>query len=286
MDSLCHLLIYYQNNYPVSLITGLGDWKFFNIFEFLPDICENSSFEAADSNADNTEFRQFSIDELFQFNNQSKLQYDALINGIRDLMSESYESQSPISMHSIALLTPYFDITYKFTPFIKTSQEFLNSSPSYPELSINYLNMNMADILSENYLEYTAFSYECFSAADLIFAILHYLSLTHYKFQKCMHCDRYFVTNNLKNSYCNRKSELEGYQKYSCYDAAKEAKRTLKAKYRRLYQRFYARRDEASITLWNNFSNSWGMAVEKLKKHPNYAAITECQTMLSEIENK
>ena len=69
--------------------------------------------------------------------------------------------------------------------------------------------------------------YNCYSRADVLFSILHYLILNQYKFVKCHHCLRFFSAKTLKQKYCKRKSPCKGFEKYECEQAVREFRRKL-----------------------------------------------------------
>lgn len=50
----------------------------------------------------------------------------------------------------------------------------------------------------------TWFEYECYSASDMVAAIVHYYMVYGFKVIPCKHCGRIFATQNLKTVYCNR----------------------------------------------------------------------------------
>lgn len=50
------------------------------------------------------------------------------------------------------------------------------------------------------------FEYTCNTISDMVASVLHYYIVKDYKLVKCVHCQRYFATQTLKQKYCKRTS--------------------------------------------------------------------------------
>lgn len=265
MKELCLILIYHQNKQDIfkAILSGLGKWKDFNPLYILPDIFANNG-KLKFSNYDFSS--TISLTDVLYFNDEERTQYQAVLDGITFLMHQSSETQSAISSELIEILRPYYDITFKFTPLADVTL----SSSSYP---IHYSSFSIEEVIEKKSSLYYDYCYQCYSPADILFSIMHFIALKQYKFRRCDHCGKYFVTNNLKRQYCNRFSEYPSYEKYTCYDAVKRIRQDIQRKHIRIGDNL---RRHYPIEKLNDFEMQFNELVTKLKKHSEYSIIKEC----------
>lgn len=93
-----------------------------------------------------------------------------------------------------------------------------------PFLKLEFI---LTNIIETSISDTRTYLYYCYSKADVLYAILHYLIMNDYKFSECHHCINYFATKTYKQKYCKRKSPCFGYEKYECEQAVREFKRKL-----------------------------------------------------------
>lgn len=96
------------------------------------------------------------------------------------------------------------------------------------------------------------FTYYCNSITDLVFAILHYYIISHYKLSKCNHCGLYFATKTLKQKYCNRLSPY-----IDIFSQKKSTPTNCEQTVRNIKQQLMRKRNRISnkIIHSNNYSN-------------------------------
>lgn len=188
-------------------------------------------------------------------------------------MENSIKTQTEIKPEIIELLRPYYDITFKFKPIAKRIED---SFTSYP--LIDHSSLSIEDIIQEKSSLYYDYVYQCYSPSDILFSIIHFLALKKYKFAVCMHCGKYFATNNLKNIYCERFSEYPGYEKLDCYNAVKRIRLQITRKHQQIYKNLYA---NYTSDICNNFAIQYNKLSTELKKHSDYDIIDDCFNFLS-----
>ncbi|WP_074962389.1 DUF6076 domain-containing protein [Ruminococcus albus] len=113
--------------------------------------------------------------------------------------------------------------------------------------------------------------------ADILFSVLHFLSINDYKYNRCEHCGRYFATTNLKNLYCDRKSDYPHFEKLTCYEAVKRIRQDIQRKHRQIYKNLSANYLPEQL---NKFESEYIKSLEELKKQSNYTNIDNCYKLL------
>lgn len=298
MKELCKILIYHEKNTdnfkantneatkakkmkkanpkkePENFKATLAySWNFFdfNPLYFLPDICANNGeLKFSNYNFSDT----ISLTDIKNSNDEEREQYQAVLEGIKFLIEYSIKTQTEIKSEIIELLRAYYDITFKFNPITKRIDD---SFTSYP--TINYhSSLSINDIIQEKSSLYYDYVYQCYSPSDILFSIIHFLALKKYKFAVCMHCGKYFATNNLKNIYCERFSEYPGYEKLDCYNAVKRIRLQITRKHQQIYKNLYA---NYTSDICNNFAIQYNKLSTELKKHSDYDIIDDCFNFLS-----
>ena len=131
----------------------------------------------------------------------------------------------------------------------------------------------MSTVLKKGSDLYKEYFYQCYTHADIVFSILHFLALNKYKFNKCAHCERFFPTQNLKNLYCSRFSQFPEREKYSCYEAVKRIKQDIKRKHTQIYKNLSENYLPHQL---NSFESKYSDVIDELNQYPNYHSINKC----------
>ena len=118
--------------------------------------------------------------------------------------------------------------------------------------------------------------YQCWNPADILFAILHFLSINNYKFKKCKHCGKYFATNNFKIEYCKNKSGYPNYEKYECGEAVKRIRQQIRRQSELINKNL--RTNYLGDDL-EKFITGRDILLDKLIKHSDYI-VTKKQTIV------
>ena len=258
MKEICTILIYHDkntNNFKATIVYSGKSFNF-NPLYFLPDVCANNG-KLKFSNYDFSD--TISLTDIKNSNDEEGEQYQAVLKGINLLMENSIKTQTEIKPEIIELLRPYYDITFKFKP-------------------IDHSSLSIEDIIQEKSSLYYDYVYQCYSPSDILFSVIHFLTLNKYKFAICTHCGKYFATNNLKNIYCDRFSEYPGYEKLDCYNAVKRIRQQIKRKYRQIYKNLSA---NYTCEILDNFVKQYDKLSLELNKHSDYDIINDCFTFLS-----
>lgn len=267
MKEICQVLICEKDNKKIGVITGLGKFLSFNPIIILSDIYEtNGNIEVWDYK----QTAKYNLQKLLHFKKEDKEQFIALNEGIKYLIEQSYLTGSSISPSSLELLRPYYDITLKFTPIAKV-QNILEGTASYPP--INYDTFTIDKLLGEGEFLFCDYFYQCFNPSDIFFAILHFLSINNYKFNKCKHCGKYFATDNLKIEYCKNKSGYPNYQKYECGEAVKRIRQQIRRQSELIGKNL--RTNYLGDDL-EKFITGRDILLDELIKHSDYATIDKC----------
>lgn len=279
MEEKCQVIIYQDDNTKLYLgmITGMKERFSFNPLTILTELSyKNSALELGDFNFDDWDYeKEYAFGTPLALETNERRQYVAVVKGIKKIIRKSYSSQSDISLTDIELLKPFFDITFQFTPITRGKQpnSLISEYKNLHERFVHYSSFSMDTVLDKGIDLYTTHFYQCYSLADILFSILHFLAVKKYKFSKCVHCNRYFATNNLKNIYCNRFSQYPKYEQYTCYDAVKRIRQDIRREHRRIYSNLSA---HYYLDKLNEFESSYHNVLNELIEHSNYETIDRC----------
>lgn len=142
--------------------------------------------------------------------------------------------------------------------------------PEYHYLPLEYnYNYDFQKALADNESLDHRFTYSCYSLADIIFSVLHYLMLFGYKFNQCEHCGNYIANTSFKK-YCNRNSPYLGYEHLTCGVAVDHLKKVISKE----------RKD--TITILNN---SYPKAVEGFLREYDQYSLVDGETMKMSCHN-
>ena len=169
---------------------------------------------------------------------------EVISNNIHFSMSEFEILKQFLSLNFVYQIefreaNPFFELGYAINPGNnKAVQEY-----QYVPVQYTY-NYDMELMFGDNSDTPHRFTYNCFEIKDVIFSVLHYLTLLDYKFRKCEHCGNYFATKTLKTIYCNRNSPYTGYEHLPCGEAVDHIMTSL-----------MKRRHSIKTYLYNNYSD-------------------------------
>lgn len=223
--------------------------SFFDLrFEFTPSIQLPNTFKIPKSNISDSSKKIKAI-----INNRSALSHNDLKKEIDSIInSDDFEKE----INSIFTAKEYYEYTPKEHP--------------YKEISVNFYHYDFRKALSCNIDNFHNYFYKCYSHAEVIVAIFHFLTLNNYKFRKCEHCGKYFATKSLKQKYCYRKSPYKGYEHLDCNIAVKNIMQSLRRKRR---------------SILKNLDNNQPLKKEKfLKKSADLIDITKENSNIKNID--
>lgn len=173
-----------QKNIEFDIFTIIGDFlnirKLTYTAEKMPKfIYEYKKHIFTNDNEDISSFDIENIREIFK-----------VLNKILDL-PKGIDSLNLISFEELKHI---MSLTFHYTVHTNTHEN--KKVPTFETKSL--------DLLFVQEKNDKWFTYYCNSIADLVFSILHYYVVNHYKLSKCNHCGNYFATKTLKQKYCNR----------------------------------------------------------------------------------
>ena len=271
MDELCQVLIFHtkENDSYKGLISGLGDWLFFNPFCFLPEICDNNG-NLVFSNYDFSD--TYNLTDVFRLKDEEQDQYNAVFNGIKYLINLCVDSSYIITPSILDFLRPYYDITVKLNPICKVDNPTTTSYPLF-----HYSSFSINEIINNGSVVFYDYMYQCFSPSDILFSIFHFLVENNYKFKKCDHCDRVFATRNLKTQYCPRFSQYPNFVHLHCADAVKDIRQDLRRNKTRMYKNIHAHQSSDKA---GEFTTDFYEAFKVVLARSTYKAIDDCYSVL------
>lgn len=269
MKEICQVLICGDDNKKNGVIIGLEKFLFlsFDPTMILTDIYENNRNITV---WDYKQTTKYNLQKFLHFKKKDKEQFIALTDGIKYLIDQSHLTASSISPSSLELLRPYYDITLKFTPIAKVTN-ILEGTSSYPP--INYDTFTIDKFLGDRTSLFFDYFYQCYNPSDIFYAILHFLSINNYKFNKCKHCGKYFATNNLKIEYCKSKSGYPNYEKYECSEAVKRIRQQIRRQSELIGKNL--RTNYLGDDL-EKFITGRDILLDELIKHSDYTTIDKC----------
>lgn len=154
-------------------------------------------------------------------------------------------------------------------------------SPSveeFTELPLHYSQFSFDKALQHNLSECSLFFYECYSLSDVVYSILHFLTINKYKFNKCHHCGQYFATPSNKQIYCPRNSSYRNFEHLSCEQAVRNIFQKIRRKQRKIYRNLS---ENYHLDNLNNFQRIFEDTFSICKKKPSYINIDKCFDILS-----
>lgn len=194
---------------------------------------------------------------LFKIDKSEDGTYFLLVNYINDMI----KNNNVVSIKDLEKLRLYFDlkldytIEYKKLTCLKVNKK---NNIKYRYVPLNYyckfdeLDLRNIDKKPHKYI------YNCYTIADVIFAVLHFLVLHGYNdIKKCENCDKYFFsTKASREKYCER-------EKNNCKNVIKDLTKEIQNLNKSIYDNIYYNwsqyndddldEEDTSNTLWLQF---------------------------------
>lgn len=266
---------------PTGRITGTNNTILFNPLYVLTELRYKSDKIALDDFCfDDWDYsEEHAFDSVLQIEDKERRQYVAVVHGIKKLILQSYTTQTNVTLSDVELLRSYFDITFQFTPIaiVKCPKSLLKQERDLHPRFVHYSSFSMNTVLEKGISLYKEYYYQCYTPADILFSIMHFLAINEYKFNKCVHCNRFFATKSYKLQYCARLSEYPSYTTYTCYEAVKRIRQNIKRKYRQIYANLYSNYLHERLIA---FTQEYDTCLKELIEHSDYNTIDKCYQTL------
>ncbi len=303
IDEIYGLNICVEDGIPKGVLTGLTTNYCFDprivLCELRYDKDVNLLLQDSNFEFDDFDYKmEFAFDANEPFVIYKRDKYVAVVNTIIRLIRDSEKNGSEIDFRIIETLRSYFDLQFKFTPSVQIpnifkipkitysenpredfnsifeTKEYIKRIPSNhqtKELSFDFYHTSYEKAISYDVTAFHNYFYQCYSQADIIFAIFHFLVLCKYKFKKCEHCGKYFATQTLKQIYCYRNSPYPKYEHLECCDAVKDIKQSLRRTRRKIEKNLYNNQPLKN----DNFITKSAELLDTAKKHPTIENISK-----------
>lgn len=287
MKKYCQILIKNNNNKPEALVFGLDKLLNFDPTTILSDLrfTEHLFLNYDLAPFDDWDYVfEYGFGERIRVKDREREQYYKLIIAIRKIIEESNDTHSAIDLLMIELLRTYFDITNHFIPSNLLPNFFAKAAPDAAvenEITVHYSHYSIEDALACDVSKFHSYFYECYSLADVVFSILHFLALGKYKFKMCLHCGRYFATQTDKQKYCQRKSPYSEYIHLNCEQAVRNISQEISRGYKRIYNNLTQNHRDDTDT-FNAFLSDYAECLEAFKQEPNTQNINNCFYVVKE----
>lgn len=294
MKKFCELNIQVEVNNAQAVISGLKENIRFDPTVILSELRyakEPQSPELLFS----TDFDDFDYDYEYAFGNKIKIkntereQYYKLVSTIKRLLKISYESKQPFDFQKIEFLRDFYDISFTYTPSYQRDfylNKITSQAPKHVELSAKYYHFSEEEAIKLDIASIHNYFFECFSVADLVFAILYFLAINQYKITKCKHCKRYFATKTYKQEYCHRKAIYPRYSHLNC----EQAIRSISQEFKRGYNRIYLKLNPTNNTMYNSeceiFKEKYCDFKKEFSLNPDYENIKKGFMLIEEWEQR
>jgi len=287
MKEYCQILIENKNNKPNGRIFGFDKVLSFDPTTILADLrfTEHLFLDYNLVPFDDWDYAfEYGFAEKIKIQDKDREQYHKLIITIRKIIEKSNNTHNTINLSTVELLRTYFDITNHFIPSNLIPNFFAKiatDAASENIMTVHYSHYSIEDALACDVSKFHSYFYECYSLADAVFSILHFLALGRYKFKKCLHCGKYFATQTDKQKYCLRNSPYPGYTHLNCEQAVRNISQDFKRSYKRIYNNLSQNHNDDMDTL-NAFLSDYSECVKVFKKEPNTQNINYCFYILKE----
>lgn len=150
--------------------------------------------------------------------------YYALTQFIRGIIINNEK----ISIKELDQLRLIFDIKMNYSISYKEKNSLYNKLKGIKEIqeftykTLEYNSYNLEHLSENNKGKSHIYFYNCFNLTDVVFSILHYLTINkYYKIRKCNHCEKLYLYNHSNNKYCNRNSPIKKYDHLECEQAVR-----------------------------------------------------------------
>lgn len=197
----------------------------------------------------------------FKINTSEDGTYFLLVNYINDMI----KNNNVVSIKNLEKLRLYFDlkldytITYKKLTCLKVNQK---NNIKYRYVPLNYyckfdgLDLKNIDKKPHKYI------YNCYTIADVIFAVLHFLVLHGYNdIKKCENCDKYFFsTKASREKYCER-------QKNNCKNVIKDLTKEIQNLNKSIYDNIFLGYTDFGLNGEKSENTSWLAFTKEREKY-------------------
>ncbi len=226
------------------------------------------------------------FEHLIKIQDNERDLYVRCVKDIRKIMKLDHT----ITYQELELFKTYLDITTQVTIMNRNENplhKIIKGILPTETVPISYGYYSLEEAFKQRLENNIIYLYDCFSLRDVIFAILHYLTIHDYKFTKCMHCGRYFTTKNLKQKYCKRTSPYINYKEENlkpdkeCEEAVRLIQKRLRERRINLYKDFNENKDKDD----QKFLNEYRPYEDEIKKYPTLKNLRKYEYFLYH-ENK
>lgn len=284
MKELCQVIISQNKDpgIPIGLITGFNNNIYFDPLTVLTELrYKPENVDLEDFYFDDYDYSsEYGFNSIIHLKDTERKQYVAVVKNIKKLILWSYTNKTSISLSTLELLRPYYDITFVFSPttIVKKIDTPFSHENHLHKRYVHYNSVPLEILLEKGTSLYKEYFYQCYSPADIVFSILYFLSINAYKFNKCMHCNRFFATKSYKTIYCHRLSEYQDFEQYTCCEAVKRIRQDIQRKHSQIYKNLSANYTYQQL---ESFQKKYLELFEKLKIKSDYDTITKCYQIVN-----
>lgn len=294
MKRLCELNIQVEGNSLQAVITGLKENIYFDPTVVLSELRftkEPLSPELLfETDFNDTDYAlEYAFGNRITIKRTEREQYYKLVTTIKLLLKKSYELNQPLDLKEIEFIKAFYDISFNYTPSYQVDNffhKYSSQAPKYVELSAKYYHFSVEEVMKLDVEGIHNYFFECYSVADLVFAILYFLAINKYKISKCKHCKRYFATKTYKQEYCHRKAIYPRYSHLNC----EQAIRNISQEFKRGYNRIYLKLNLTNNTMYNKegdyFKESYCDFKKVFSLNPDFENIEKGFLLIKEWEQK
>lgn len=203
-------------------------------YNFVPTsvLCDLSIFKY-ETNTDDKDITFIGYEYENAFNESIKINKhkDIYYYSFVELIKERIINNKPISLKELDKIKLFFDIELDYSiSYIEEVKEnkFKNKKAKFDYIPLQYGFCNISKVFENNKNKAHKYIYHCSNLTDVIFAILHYLTINNYSYvRKCNHCGKLYFYNHRSQIYCKRNSPYEKYTHLDCEQAVRNIKKKL-----------------------------------------------------------
>lgn len=167
--------------------------------------------------------------------------------------------------------------------FVETIKNTIKNNPYFTVKDLENIAIDFDIHLKCDFKDNKDYIYDCNSASEIVYSLLHYLFENEYKVNVCRYCNRFFVTDTYKNIFC--KNDCPFPQKYKgrdCQYAKEQTMHSISSKRRRIYK--YMELNAYTLDVLENFKNECKKYKETIKTSPSIWNINDYNNFIKTVD--
>lgn len=167
--------------------------------------------------------------------------------------------------------------------FIEAIKNAIKKNPYFNVKDLENIGIDFDIHLNCDFKDNKNHIYNCNSASEIVYSLLHYLFENEYKVNVCRYCDRFFITDTYKNIFCkNDCPSPEKYKGKDCQYVKEQRLHSLSSKRRRIDKNLEYKYSGEDILY--DFRDKCEDYKDKIKENPSIWNINKYESFLNKVD--